>query len=70
MIAVDGKTLRGARLGDGRQIHLLSALGTTTGIAIAQVTVDKQSNEITSFTPLVDAVEKVLDTLIGGADQR
>lgn len=45
VIAVDGKTLRGARLGDGRQVHLLSALDTTTGIVIAQVTVDTKSNE-------------------------
>ena len=31
VIAIDGKTLRGARLGDGRQVHLLSALDTTPG---------------------------------------
>jgi hypothetical protein len=65
VIAIDGKTLRGARLGDGRQVHLLSALDTTTGIVIAQVTVDTKSNEITSFTPLLDAVETVLGTLTG-----
>jgi len=65
VIAVDGKTLRGARLGDGRQVHLLSALDTTTGIVIAQVTVDTKSNEITSFAPLLDAVEAVLGTLDG-----
>ncbi|BEL07219.1 hypothetical protein Q0Z83_054100 [Actinoplanes sichuanensis] len=65
VIAIDGKTLRGARLRDGRQVHLLSALDTTTGIVIAQVTVDTKSNEITSFAPLLDAVEKVLGTLAG-----
>jgi predicted transposase YbfD/YdcC len=65
VIAVDGKTLRGARLGDGRQVHLLSALDTITGIVIAQVTVDRKSNEITSFAPLLDAVEKVLGALAG-----
>jgi predicted transposase YbfD/YdcC len=65
VIAVDGKTLRGARLGDGRQVHLLSALDTATGIVLAQVTVDTKSNEITSFAPLLDAVEKVLGTLAG-----
>jgi predicted transposase YbfD/YdcC len=65
VIAVDGKTLRGARLGNGRQVHLLSALDTATGIVIAQVTVDTKSNEITSFAPLLDAVEKVLGTLTG-----
>jgi predicted transposase YbfD/YdcC len=65
VIAVDGKTLRGARLSDGRQVHLLSALDTTTGLVIAQVTVDTKSNEITSFAPLLDAVEMVLGTLAG-----
>ncbi len=39
VIAVDGTTLRGARLGDGRQVPLLSALDTTTGLVIAQVAV-------------------------------
>ncbi|WP_245673774.1 ISAs1 family transposase [Actinoplanes rectilineatus] len=65
VIAVDGKTLRGARSGDGRQVHLLSALDTTTGIVIAQVIVDTKSNEITSFVPLLDAVETVLGSLAG-----
>lgn len=63
VIAVDGKTLRGARLDGGRQVHLLSALDTATGIVLAQVTVDTKSNEITSFAPLLDAVEQVLGTL-------
>jgi predicted transposase YbfD/YdcC len=65
VVAVDGKTLRSARLGDGRQVHLLSALDTATGIVLAQVTVDTKSNEITSFVPLLDAVERVLGTLAG-----
>jgi predicted transposase YbfD/YdcC len=65
VIAVDGKTLRGARVDDGRQIHLLSALDTGTGIVAAQVTVDSKSNEIPAFTPLLDAVEKVMGTLAG-----
>ncbi len=45
VIAVDGKTLRGARLPEGRQVHLLSALDTSTGIVLAQVTVNAKSNE-------------------------
>ncbi|BEL03300.1 ISAs1 family transposase [Actinoplanes sichuanensis] len=65
VIAVDGKTLRGARLPDGRQTHLLSALDTSTGIVLAQVTVDTKSNEIPSFTPLLDAVENLLGSLTG-----
>ncbi|MEU4163464.1 ISAs1 family transposase [Actinoplanes sp. NPDC026670] len=65
VIAVDGKTLRGARLADGRQVHLLSALDTSTGIVLAQVTVDTKSNEIPSFTPLLDALENLLGSLAG-----
>ncbi|MBY8851665.1 transposase, partial [Saccharothrix sp. MB29] len=65
VIAVDGKILRGARLDDGRQVHLLSALDTDTGIVLAQVTVDAKSNEIPAFTPLLDAVHKVVGTLKG-----
>lgn len=37
VIAVDGKVERGARLPDGRQVHLLSAYDTSTGIVLAQV---------------------------------
>jgi predicted transposase YbfD/YdcC len=65
VIAVDGKTLRGARLPESRRVHLLSALDTSTGIVLAQVTVDAKSNEIPAFTPLLDAVEKVLGGLTG-----
>ncbi|MFD7657882.1 ISAs1 family transposase [Actinosynnema sp. NPDC059797] len=65
VIAVDGKTLRGARLDDGRQVHLLSALDTGTGIVLAQVTVDAKSNEIPAFAPLLDAVRRVVGTLTG-----
>jgi hypothetical protein len=65
VIAVDGKTLRGARLPEGRQVPLLAALDTSTGIVLAQVTVDTKSNEIPAFTPLLDAVEMVLGTLTG-----
>jgi predicted transposase YbfD/YdcC len=65
VIAVDGKTLRGARRADGSQVHLLSALDTSTGIVLAQVTVAAKSNEIPAFTPLLDAVEAVLGSLHG-----
>jgi predicted transposase YbfD/YdcC len=65
VIAVDGKTLRGARLPEGRQVHLLSALDTSTGIVLAQVTVNTKSNEIPAFAPLLNAVEHVLGSLAG-----
>jgi len=65
VVAVDGKTLRGARRPDGSQIHLLSALDTSTGIVLAQVTVSAKSNEIPAFAPLLDAIETVLGSLTG-----
>jgi predicted transposase YbfD/YdcC len=65
VIAVDGKTVRGARRPDGSQVHLLSALDTSTGIVLAQVTVNAKSNEIPAFTPLLDAVERLLGSLHG-----
>jgi hypothetical protein len=46
VIAVDGKVERGARLADGRQVHLLSAYDTSTGIVLAQVQIAVKSNEI------------------------
>jgi predicted transposase YbfD/YdcC len=45
------------------QVHLLSALDTSTGIVLAQVTIAAKSNEIPAFTPLLDAVETVLGGL-------
>jgi hypothetical protein len=45
VIAIDGKTLRGARRPGGNQVHLLSALDTGTGIVLAQVTVSAKSHE-------------------------
>jgi predicted transposase YbfD/YdcC len=63
VIAIDGKTLRGARRADGSRVHLLSALDTSTGIVLAQVTVSAKSNEIPAFGPLLDTVEQVLGSL-------
>ncbi|MEH0829607.1 MULTISPECIES: transposase [unclassified Micromonospora] len=57
VIAIDGKTIRAARRSDGSQVHLLSALDTSTGVVLAQATVAAKSNEIPAFTPLLNAVE-------------
>lgn len=65
VIAVDGKTLRGAHRDDGTQVHLLSAVDTSTGIVLAQITIQAKSNEIPAFTPLLDAVATVLGDLTG-----
>src|SRR5262249_12131596 len=57
--------LRGARLSDGRQVHLLSAYDTATGVVLAQVQIDAKSNEIPAFTPLLDRVQALLGCLAG-----
>jgi hypothetical protein len=44
-------------------VHLLSALDTSTGIVLAQVTVSAKSNEIPAFAPLLDALEHLLGSL-------
>lgn len=53
-VAVDGKTLRGARKDDGTRVHLLSAMTHDTKTVIGQREVDSdKTNEIKVFRPLV-----------------
>jgi len=56
-LAVDGKTVRGARRGDGRAPHLVAAVDHSTGVVHGQVAVDAKSNEITAFIPLLDRID-------------
>ena len=65
VIAVDAKVVRGARRPDGRQVHLLSAYDTATGVVLAQVTIAAKTNEIPAFTPLLDQVKNILGSLNG-----
>ena len=57
VIAIDGKTCRGARTGDGRAVHLLAALDTSNGTVLGQCVVDGKTNEITAFGPLLDRLD-------------
>lgn len=57
VIAVDGKSARGARGPDGRAVHLLAAFDTATGVVLAQRVVDGKTNEITAFGPLLDRID-------------
>lgn len=45
-VAIDGKTVRGARRKDGHQVHLLSAVAQSTGTTLGQREVDGKTNEI------------------------
>ena len=53
MVAVDGKSVRGALDAGGQRPHLLSAYDVADGVVLAQQAVDGKSNEITSFQPLL-----------------
>jgi len=55
-IAVDGKTLRGARQPDGRQVHLSAALAHGSGTVLAQREVPPGTNETTQLAPLLEGV--------------
>jgi predicted transposase YbfD/YdcC len=63
VIAVDGKSARGARRADERAVHLLAALDTRCGIVLGQSVVDGKTNEITAFAPLLDRVD-ITDAII------
>lgn len=56
-VAVDGKTVRGAKRADGTQVQLLSALRHDTGMVIGQRNVENdKTNEILAFTPLLEPI--------------
>jgi predicted transposase YbfD/YdcC len=64
VLAVDGKTVRGARAGDGPAPHLLACLDHGTGTALVQAAVDGKTNEIPMFTALLDQVAGLSGVLV------
>ncbi|WP_226351976.1 ISAs1 family transposase [Pseudonocardia sp. ICBG601] len=70
VLALDGKTLRGARVraADGRVWlpHLVSVLDQTSGGVLGQVQVAEKGSEITAFTALLDPLD--LDDVLVTAD--
>ncbi len=57
IIALDGKTVRGARTKDGTAPHLLVAMICGARAVIAQRDVDVKTNEITQVKPLLEEVD-------------
>jgi predicted transposase YbfD/YdcC len=55
-IAVDGKTLRGAKH-DGRPVHLLACMDHTTRAVLTQRQVDGAPGEVPAFQPLLDGLD-------------
>jgi predicted transposase YbfD/YdcC len=62
-LALDGKTLRGARLDDGRRVHLVSVLTHKERVTVAQRNVDTKTNEITAFRPFLEPL-KLTDVVV------
>jgi predicted transposase YbfD/YdcC len=58
-VAVDGKTLRGARASgaQGRQVHLLAAMDHATRTVLAQRRVDGAPGEVPAFQPLLAGLD-------------
>jgi DDE family transposase len=60
-VAVDGKTLRGARPqapdGDGRPVHLLAAMDHTSRAVLAQRQVGGAPEEVPAFAPLLTPLD-------------
>jgi predicted transposase YbfD/YdcC len=55
VIAIDGKTVRGAKNKDGKAPHLVAALAHGIGAVLGQVAVDAKSNEIPAVRELLKA---------------
>ena len=64
VLAVDGKTVRGARTSDGTAPHLLACLDHGTGVVLGQVQVGAKTNEITMFTALLDQAGDLRGVLV------
>ena len=66
VIAVDGKTMRGARVGEDPAPHLLAALDHATGAVLTQARVAGKTNEIPTLPELLEPLD--LDGVVVTAD--
>ena len=57
VVALDGKTVRGARAEDGKAPHLLAAMICGARAVLAQRDVDHKTNEITQVKPLLGDID-------------
>ena len=55
MIAIDGKTVRGAKNKNGKAPHLVAALAHGIGAVLGQVAAEEKSNEIPAVRELLKA---------------
>jgi len=64
VIAIDGKTVRGAKNKDGKAPHLVAALAHGIGAVLGQVAVDEKSNEIPAVRDLLKAFASLASAVI------
>ena len=64
VIAIDGKTVRGARDKNGKAPHLVAALAHGIGAVLGQVAVDAKSNEIPAVRDLLTAFADLAGAVI------
>ena len=64
VIAIDGKTVRGAKNKDGKAPHLVAALAHGIGAVLGQAAVDEKSNEIPAVRDLLKAFASLASAVI------
>jgi predicted transposase YbfD/YdcC len=64
VIAIDGKTVRGAKSKEGKAPHLVAALAHGTGAVLGQVAVSEKSNEIPAVRDLLKAFAALAGAVI------
>src|SRR5450755_2095697 len=64
VIAIDGKTVRGAKSRGGKAPHLVAALAHGIGAVLGQVAVDERSNEIPAVRDLLKAFASLASAVI------
>lgn len=64
VVAVDGKTVRGAKSKQGKAPHLVAALAHGIGAVLGQVAVDEKSNEIPAVRDLLKAFASLTGAVV------
>ena len=64
IIAIDGKTVRGAKRKGGKAPHLVAALAHGIGAVLGQIAVDEKSNEIPAVRELLKAFASLAGAVI------
>ena len=64
VIAIDGKTVRGAKNKDGKATHLVAALAPGIGAVLGQAAVEAKSNEIPAVRDLLKAFASLVSAVI------